>query len=391
MYLPYRTIFLYNKRKTCKRSSYRHSWSLGQSGDLFFLFLSYKERVSGLEKYRHFKGTIYLFVGKARTTDKESETLGQITALHHHTLEIMLFSFDKEGYISPNNQSYVLYESTKDGRIWARETEDFYGEKELPDGEKVPRFERIEEDPIELANPQKYVREEIQITVPEDYVERIQNTLKLYKKWLKENETLQKVADDAETESEREEALREVSNHFKQRYGGILGKDVGDRLSVSQISRIWEKFLRGDYRSFLQAHVNLTMKQLIDIGIDKFIYVMGWKKPSDVVTWHKNKLRVGVCCQCQNQFIPMMLQYNHGLCAGCRPMYSVSAIRNFIIRQLNTSKRYELAQHDLLMDFYIIFYHDIPFRKLFLKDSNSAKELEAIKDDIPLWVDPLQG
>jgi hypothetical protein len=72
----------------------------------------------------------------------------------------------------------------------------------------------------------------------------------------------------------------------------------------------------------------------------------------------------------------MMLQYNFGLCGLCKPIYSSKAIQNFVLRQLGVSKRYDGAQHDLLMDFFIMFYNDPIFRNLFLKGTDSAKEWE---------------
>ena len=60
----------------------------------------------------------------------------------------------------------------------------------------------------------------------------------------------------------------------------------------------------------------------------------------------------------------------------CRPDYSVTAIRNFILMQIEASKRYSGAHYDLLMDFYLIFYHDKKFRSLFRKGTETVREFE---------------
>jgi hypothetical protein len=277
--------------------------------------------------------------------------------------------------VSPDEQTYVIYEAEYDGKVWAREVDDFNGYKQHEDGTLEKRFTEVEEDFV-FKNEQEYKRPEADIKIPDNYTELLDKTFKDYKKFLNANKLYQSLADNAETDEQREEALKQVTDHFKKRNAGFLGKDDGDRLSISQIKRIWEKFMRDEYRAFLNAHTNMTMEQIIKIGIDKFVYALGWKRPSDVPVWHNNRLRVGICCHCQDQFIPMMLQYNFGLCGLCKPIYSSKAIQNFVLRQLGVSKRYDGAQHDLLMDFFIMFYNDPIFRNLFLKGTDSAKEWE---------------
>lgn len=340
-----------------------------------------------MKTFEHWKKkTIYGMVGQGLSNcafiDEEAMTDKTITALHHDTQESMTFTkLNADGfYLSPDSEEYILYQNVEEDTdiVWAREYEDFHGDKELPDGTFVKKFKPLFEEG-------KLERPKAEITVPEDYVQLIAKSIKEYKKWLKENNKLQEVADNAETEEGRKAALDNVTSHFKGRYAGVLAKDLGDRLSVSKIERIWDKFIKDEYRPFLNAHLNLTMKQIMEIGIDKFIYVMGWKRPTDVVTWRNNKLRVGACCHCKDQFIPMILQYNNGLCTSCRPLYSHKAIRNFIMKQLNVSERYQEASRDLLMDFYIMFYHDERLRKLFLAGTETANEMEGYKYDLPEW------
>lgn len=221
-----------------------------------------------------------------------------------------------------------------------------------------------------------YEKPHVEVEIPEDYMLLVDSQMKDYKKWLKFNEQLQHKADETETEEDMETALKEVTFHFKQRYAGVVAKDQGERLSPSKIKRIWDNFMKYEYRSFLSSHINLKLSTILEIGIDKFIYTLGWRKPSDTATWRNNKVRLGTCCHCEDQFIPLMFQHNHGLCMNCRPNYSVTAIRNYILHTMNISKRYENSHQDLLMDFYIMFYHDSNLRKLFLKDTESANAME---------------
>lgn len=338
-----------------------------------------------MKRFKHFKGNFYKQLAVTVPFQvREEEAITTMSALHHATQEVMLFSFMGDAWMSPDNEKYVLYESEKDGRIWAREYDDFFGYKQYEDGTLEKRFTEVEEEFV-FKNEQEYQRPEADIKIPENYTNLLDMTFKDYKKFLNANRLYQSLADNADTDEQREEALKKVTDHFKKRNAGFLGKDDGDRLSVSQIKRIWEKFMRDEYRAFLNAHTNMTMEQIIKIGIDKFVYALGWKRPSDVPSWHNNRLRVGVCCQCQDQFIPMMLQHNHGLCGLCKPLFSFKAIRNFIVHQLNISKRYEGAQHDLLMDFFIMFYHDQTLRNLFLAGSGSAKAWEVETEEIPEW------
>lgn len=247
--------------------------------------------------------------------------------------------------------------------------------------EKVSNVAAVDEINERTEVTKEKVIGEIKIAIPPNYLQLYEANVKSYKKWLRENEKLQEAADEKETEEEIAEALKACTAHFKRRFAGVVAKDQGERLSPSKLNKIWDNFMKFEYRSFLGAHVNLSMETLLRIGIDKFIYTLGWRKPSDSASWRNNKVRLGTCCHCEDQFIPMMFQHNHGLCMNCRPLYSVTAIRSYILHVMNNSERYENAHHDLLMDFYIMFYHDSRLRLLFLKDTDSAKTLEKILEN----------
>lgn len=172
---------------------------------------------------------------------------------------------------------------------------------------------------------------------------------------------------------------------FKKRYAGMLQKDNGKRLSERSLRKIWNKFIRDERVDFFKMHNTFSLEDVFNIGYDKFIYTLGWTKPSHVKTWRNNKIRIGVCCHCRDQFLPMLFQYNQGLCDNCKPKYSIPAIRNYMITQLNNSKRYFHAKEDLLMNFYIVFSNDPKLRELFLVDNPFAQKYAAMEVEVPDW------
>jgi hypothetical protein len=249
-------------------------------------------------------------------------------------------------------------------------------------------YEIVEPD---MKEEYQKIRPEPEIKVPDNFVKMVDQSIKDYRKWLfYYNELISSVNNIVRVE-EKEEVIQKAKEMFRERYAGIVAKDEGIRLSPAQVRNIWEKFMRDEYRGFLRSHVNITLKDILDIGVDKFIYTLGWNKPSQVVSWHNNRVRIGICCHCKDQFIPMMLQYNHGLCRNCRPTYSHKAIRHFILHQLNVSERYNGADKDMMMDFYIMFYHDDKFRSFFIKNSEEAKEIESLEVNVPDWVKKQKG
>lgn len=347
--------------------------------------------------YKHFKGTVYTKLGEVETNSKKEERvamfdammLERATAKHHETLEdIPLWKEPSNKlYFAPDETKYVLYreKDDPDGVKWVREMDNFYDSWE-EDGKKVYRFEKIEKEkeaPTQELRGQ--VKKEADLTIPNDMEEKVEKTFKRYKKWYDESQKELREIMAIEDEDEQKEALKKRRSAFHKTYAGVISKDTGERVTPKQLKKIWKRFMKEEYIPFLQAHTNLNISQIVDIGVDKFVYVLGWQDVTDVDSWRQNKIRIGVCCHCHDQFIPMMLQYNHGLCYNCKPHFSEKAIRKFMIRQLNIAPRYDQAQNDLLMDFYIIFYHDDKFRKMFLKDTETAASMEEMTDGVPEW------
>lgn len=181
-----------------------------------------------------------------------------------------------------------------------------------------------------------------------------------------------------------------TEEEMKVRYAGMYGK-IGDKAIPKQrLKRIWEEFLHTERRDFIIKHNTISVDDIIRIGIDKFVQTLGWKVRSDVSSWRRNVVRVGICPECDDQFIPLMFQTNQGLCNHCRPNFSIKAIKRFIEYVVTVNDRYQHAHHDALMDFYIMFHNDANFRKLFIKDSESANEMETREFEVPDWFKEVQ-
>lgn len=171
----------------------------------------------------------------------------------------------------------------------------------------------------------------------------------------------------------------------KERYAGMYGTDRGYVIPKSQLQRIWKKFILEERIDYITMNNTVSVEEIISIGIDKFVRTNGWMRPGDVPKWRTNVARVGKCPECSDQFIPLLMQTNHGLCNNCRPKFSVKAIKRFVEHTIATNERYFMADKDALMDFYVMFYNDPAFRKLFVKDTESAHLFETREYEIPEW------
>lgn len=171
----------------------------------------------------------------------------------------------------------------------------------------------------------------------------------------------------------------------KDRYAGMYGSDKDKVIPKKHLKKIWSTFITDERIDYITSNNTVSVEEIVSIGIDKFVRTNGWSRSSDVRNWRSNSVRVGKCPECNDQFLPMIMQANHGLCSHCRPKFSVKAIQRFVEHLISTSPRYYLAHRDALMDFYIMFYSDNAFRKLFLKDSETAKEYETREYVVPEW------
>lgn len=176
-----------------------------------------------------------------------------------------------------------------------------------------------------------------------------------------------------------------TDEEMKLRYAGVYGTDRYEAIPKKQLERIWRKFIINERIDYITMNNTVSVDEIVSIGIDKFVKTNGWRRAGDVANWRANTVRVGKCPECNDQFIPMMMQTNHGLCDHCRPAFSVTAIKAFVEHTISTNERYFRAHQDALMDFYIMFYNDRTFRTLFRKGSDSAKEFEEREFVLPEW------
>lgn len=161
------------------------------------------------------------------------------------------------------------------------------------------------------------------------------------------------------------------------RHGGVYSKYSHKRLSKSALSRIFKRFMLHARHDYLK-HQDLTMDDIIRIGVEQFVVANGWLKPKQVDGWVQNRVRIATCAGCDAHFVPALIQVNQGLCRHCRKKYSFPAIRQFMVEQTASNEEAENTKDpSMLVNFHIMFKNDAVFRSLFLKEDEFAIELEA--------------
>lgn len=170
---------------------------------------------------------------------------------------------------------------------------------------------------------------------------------------------------------------------WTKRHGGLYAKYSDKRLSRSGLSRLFRRFLRYELHPYCDTH-DITLADILAVGIEQFVVANGWRKVSDVAAWRRNRVRLHVCPSCRDQFVPAMYQANHGLCVHCRKEFSDKAVRGFILRQMAASgakgEERRTSEPSLLVDFYILFSRNQEFRDLFRKGDPFALDCEAYAD-----------
>lgn len=140
------------------------------------------------------------------------------------------------------------------------------------------------------------------------------------------------------------------------------------------LSILWDEFIQKERLGFLNKNQIVSMDDILNIGPDKFFYTLGFKKRSDVKSWRKNTVRIGKCCHCNNNFVPMLLSKNLGMCKNCRPKFSFESVQGFISEVVMNSDAYVKSNTKGLMDFCILFYNDKNLRALFLRKNPEHKK-----------------
>lgn len=173
---------------------------------------------------------------------------------------------------------------------------------------------------------------------------------------------------------------------WNERHGGLYSTYSEKRLSKSGLSRIFRRFLRYELKAYCAAH-EITLEDILRIGIEQFVVANGWRKVGHVATWRNNKIRLHVCPGCKDHFVPAMFQTNHGLCVHCRKNFSDKAIRGYVKRhidELNAALEEDAADEErktrepsFLVNFYILFTKDEVFRDMFRKGDPFALQCEA--------------
>lgn len=105
------------------------------------------------DKYMHFKNNSYEFIGIAipkvdislhHTLQTDME-ITEYVRFHDNSYEIALYGYKGVMFIE-STIPHVIYEDEKTHTRWARPVDDFFGYKELEDGQLVKRFTKQETD-----------------------------------------------------------------------------------------------------------------------------------------------------------------------------------------------------------------------------------------------------
>lgn len=96
------------------------------------------------DKYNHFKGGHYIFIGIAvpleHHTNLDYAPTKSFVAKKEETLEEMAV-YSKDGVLFTENDVFmVVYESYEDEVRWLRPVDDFFGYKTQEDGSLIKRF-----------------------------------------------------------------------------------------------------------------------------------------------------------------------------------------------------------------------------------------------------------
>lgn len=165
---------------------------------------------------------------------------------------------------------------------------------------------------------------------------------------------------------------------WRARHRGVYVKFPKEQMKKGAVRRVFEAFLKNERVDYFKSH-DFSVEDIVNIGIDKFVVANGWLQPRDASAWRNNKVRIGPCPHCKDQFVTKIYEANHGLCLNCVPLFSNKAIQGFMTKEAH-STRYHDDHAGLAIDFYMIFSNEDSFRNLFLKDTESAAEYEGELD-----------
>jgi len=95
--------------------------------------------------YRHYKGGLYTYVGVATPAVSIPPYTEILVATHTETLKsVQIERWSIDSYVTPLDHPVVLYKCTKDGKLWARPVDMFFGWV-MEDGQpSIQRFKLVE-------------------------------------------------------------------------------------------------------------------------------------------------------------------------------------------------------------------------------------------------------
>lgn len=166
----------------------------------------------------------------------------------------------------------------------------------------------------------------------------------------------------------------------KGRIRNVYGT-TGKTMNAKRLKKTWEAFKETELDEFINLNDLITVQDIFDVGIDKFIYSLGVDSPKNVRSWRTHVVRLGVCPECKNEFVPMMIQTNGGVCIKCATKFSFDALRQFIKNETQVRLKKEDysvekdSPENVLMQVMIMFQKSPLFRSMFKKDTPFVEDL----------------
>lgn len=162
------------------------------------------------------------------------------------------------------------------------------------------------------------------------------------------------------------------------RLNNLYGTDKY-QLKPRKLRKTFNAFLEsGELAEYLSATGNFTLEEAVDVGIDKFLASVGIKKHTKVDSWRTHNVKLDICPDCRNEFAPVMIRTNGGLCKKCVKKYSFEGLSAFVEEQM-TIPRDEASlfvePENIFLNVMILFYKDNKFRSMFLKDTEFINDL----------------
>lgn len=121
------------------------------------------------------------------------------------------------------------------------------------------------------------------------------------------------------------------------------------RLKEEGLIKIFTKFVINEGDDF-ENFMGYGPDVIEQIGIRKFINMMGWTKPSDVSSWRTDKLHIVPCKHCGTKF--GIYETAFGFCDDCCEIYDIEKMINDYVEESLKPDQTEEKLHELLVNIF---------------------------------------